>query len=132
MQIEENTGQASQSPFYPSLPSRSKVKVKSLSRGQVNRSRQSSNTQRLVKPKPPPSSPSSILQLGRSLETPKTAISQILGFMTQNIHYIFEHLPPFIKSLIGIYQSFTTTSSTTIKTKKLGLGATQGVSYEGK
>jgi hypothetical protein len=130
IQVEENTGQASF--FYPSLPSKSKIKVKSLSRGQVNRSRQSSNTQRLVKPKPSPSSPSSILQLDRSLERPKTAISQILGFLTQNIHYIFEHLPPFIKSLIGIYKSFTTTSSTTIKTKKLGLGATQGVSYEGK
>jgi len=103
IQVEENTGQASL--FFPSThKSSNQIKTRSQGRGQVNRIRQSSNTQQLVQP--PPSSPPSILQLGRPLETPKTAISQILEFITQNIHYIFEHLPPFIKSLIGIYRSF--------------------------
>lgn len=45
------------------------------------------------------------------LETPKGTVQQILTFVMDNISYIFEHLPPFIKSLIGIYKSFYTCSS---------------------
>jgi hypothetical protein len=112
IQVEENTGQVSL--FFPSTH-KSSNQNKSRGRGQ--------SESKLVKAPPT----SSILQLGRSLETPRTAISQILAFLTQNIHYIFEHLPPFIKALIGIYRSFSS-SSTTTKIKKLGLGATQGVS----
>jgi hypothetical protein len=116
IQVEEHTGQASL--FFPSTH-KSSNQNKNRGRGQ--------SESKLVKAPPT----SSILQLGRSLETPRTAISQILAFLTQNIHYIFEHLPPFIKALIGIYRSFSS-SSTTTKIKKLGLGATQGVSYKGK
>jgi len=51
----------------------------------------------------------SILQLSKG--TPKSTVQQILTFVMDNISYIFEHLPPFIKSLIGIYRSFYTCSS---------------------
>jgi len=120
IQVEETTGQASF--FFPSTHTQ-KPTNQSKSPGR----RQSQSQSKLVQAPPT----SSILQLGRSLETPKTAVTQILGFMTQNIHYIFEHLPPFIKSLIEIYKSFTI-SSTTTRTKKLEseAGAIQGVSYE--
>lgn len=118
IQVEETTGQASL--FFPSTHTPSNQnKTRGRSQGQ--------SQSKLVQAPPT----SSILQLGHSLKTPKTAITQILGFMSQNIHYIFEHLPPFIKSLIEIYKSFTTYSTTT-RTKKLEseAGAIQGVSYE--
>jgi hypothetical protein len=101
IQVEANTGKASL--FFPSRPTN-----RSQGRGQ-------SQNKHLGKTQTPPT-PSSILRLPLPLEKPQTAISQILGFLTQNIHSIFQHLPPFIHSLVSIYQSFTY-SSTSAKTR---------------
>jgi hypothetical protein len=121
MQIEEKTGQASL--FFPSThKSSNQIKNRGQSRGRGQ------SESKLVKAPPT----SSILQLGRSLETPKTAISQILAFLTQNINYIFEHLPPFIKSLMGLYRSFAYPSTKASGKPKTVTGPLAGVSEKGK